>query len=218
MKQLVSITNRSEFISPNPDPIHLDDFVEMPPCNKCSESCEIVPPLHIEMGQIYSTLNVVVHLWVRVNFHDFAIAHDHNFGAGLVRDQVCAFGGSYERGCHSLACRDRPVWTRGFGSFLFSDGCFIIVFLLQKDGYCAAVIIVKPIVNAMSVNVRESFAEPAWKTTTYNGFWNIMPTLIYTRFYARDRFFGCCKRQKYELYCVTISTPLADSFHITPAG
>ena len=47
-------------------PVRLDDFVETPLYNKCSESCEIVPPL-----QIY-------------------------IGTGLVRDFVRAFGGSYE--------------------------------------------------------------------------------------------------------------------------
>ena len=65
----------------------------------------------------------------------------------------------------------------------------------------------------MSVNVLK-VPQARMKTTTYNGFWNIMPALVYTRFYARDRFFGRCKRQKYQLYRVTISAPLTDSSHI----
>ena len=62
-------------------------------------------------GQIYSTSNIVVHFWI--NFHDFAIAHDHDFGAGLVRDFVCVFGGSKRgRKNNLMVVREQPQHRR----------------------------------------------------------------------------------------------------------
>ena len=96
-------------------------------------------------------------------------------------DEVGALGGA----CEGATLSE----FRGF----FSEGSFIIVFLLQQDRRCAAVVIPQPSVNTEPV-YRLEVSETAIETTPYDCFGDMMPALPDAQFNPIESFFWCRER------------------------